>query len=175
MRREPHYLVGSVLKSIVAYLLMLDLRPLAELRAHQPEDGVAPIEYLKTHKGYRCLLCANNADSNGDSGGNNRDIDESSLKQSGGRPFSTTHLPLMRRHVSRQHGRKPSQHMSSEPVWQECQLQSYFRAKGRINYFVVVQGQEAGSVNAGGARISKSIKKVVISEGYMGVEAEEEK
>ncbi len=177
LRREPHYLVGRVLESTVAYLLTLDLRPLTELRAHKPEDGGAPVEHLKTQRGYRCMLCSNNADSDGDGGGDdrNKDRDKSSLDRSGGRPFSTTHLPLMRRHVSGQHGRKPNQHVASKPLWQECWLQSYFCAKGRIDYFVVVQGQEAGRVSADGAGPSKSIKRVVDGEGHTGVEEEEEK
>lgn len=131
--------------------------------------------YLKTHRGYRCLLCSNNADSNGDGGGDDRDRNGSSQERSGGRPFSTTHLPLMGRHVSGQHGRKPSQHVASEALWQECWLQSYFCAKGRIDYFVVVPGHELGRVSADGAGLSKSIKRVVDGEGHTGVEEEEEK
>ena len=167
-------MMSGVLKSTVAYLLTLKLRPLAELRAHKPKDGGAAVEHLKIHRGYRCLLCSNNADSDGDGGGDDRNRDESSLERSGERPFSTTHLPLMGRHVSGQHGRKPSQHVASKPLWQECWLQSYFCAKGRIDYFVVVRGREAGSVSADGDGPSKSIKRVVDGEGYTGVEEEEE-
>ena len=178
LRRKPHYLVGGALKSTVAYLLMLDLRPLAELREHKPEDGSAPVEHLKTHRGYRCLLCLNNADSDDDKNGrgNDRDRDESFLEQSGGRPFSTTNLPLMTRHVSSKHGKKPSKHVSSKPLWQECRLQSYFCAKGRIDYFIVMQGQEAGSVGSDRAAPSNGIQRVVDGRAGTGVEeAEEEK
>lgn len=175
LRREPHYLVGGLLKSTVAYLLNLDLKPLAELRAHKPEDGGVPVKHLKTHKGYRCLLCSNNAENDGNDRDNNRNKDKSSLEQSVGRPFRTTHLPLMGRHVSGQHGRKPSQHVGSKPLWQECRLQSYFCAKGRIDYFVVVQGQEAGRVSKDSSGPSKSNIRVVDGNGHTGAEEEEEK
>jgi hypothetical protein len=35
------------------------------------------------------------------------------------------------------HKRKAKEHEST-PLWEECRLQTYFTAKGRIDYFVVV-------------------------------------
>lgn len=48
----------------------------------------------------------------------------------------------MMRHVSSVHGMKPKTHKSGRPLWKECQLQTYFCAKGRIDYFVVAAEED---------------------------------
>jgi hypothetical protein len=35
------------------------------------------------------------------------------------------------------HGMKASQHREAVPLWRGCMLQTYFTAKGRIDYFIV--------------------------------------
>ncbi|KAM5527556.1 hypothetical protein FOXYSP1_19918 [Fusarium oxysporum f. sp. phaseoli] len=35
------------------------------------------------------------------------------------------------------HGRKASEHTNAMPLWRACKLQTYFTAKGLIDYFVV--------------------------------------
>ena len=45
--------------------------------------------------------------------------------------------------------RKAKEHEST-PLWKECRLQTYFTAKGRIHYFVVVD-EEKGGVSSGTA------------------------
>lgn len=55
-RRDPHRLKGVALQAVVAYLLTLDIRSQAELRAHKATDDEAPIEDLRLYSRYRCLL-----------------------------------------------------------------------------------------------------------------------
>ena len=46
---------------IVAYLLALDLRSLAGLRAQKAADGGLRIEHLSVYSGYRYLICPHNS------------------------------------------------------------------------------------------------------------------
>ena len=73
------------------------------------------------YDGYHCLLCE-------------------------GDVFLTTYLPRMQHHVF-SHKRKPKEHEST-PLWKEFRLQTYFTAKGRIDYFVMTDGEEEGGVSA---------------------------
>ncbi|KIS70266.1 uncharacterized protein UMAG_10585 [Mycosarcoma maydis] len=50
--------------------------------------------------------------------------------------FSTRRLDKIRHHMS-VHGRKPKEHSDAAPLWRACQLQTYFTAKGIIDYFEV--------------------------------------
>ncbi|KAH6974032.1 hypothetical protein EDB80DRAFT_693274 [Ilyonectria destructans] len=45
------------------------------------------------------------------------------------------------------HGRKASQHKQDAPLWRACKLQTYFTAKGRIDYFIV-EGPSSSSSSA---------------------------
>ncbi|KAG8404899.1 hypothetical protein J3459_022353 [Metarhizium acridum] len=40
------------------------------------------------------------------------------------------------------HGKRASQHCKLSPLWEACVLQTYFTAKGRIDYFTVHQSNE---------------------------------
>ncbi|RKK86033.1 hypothetical protein BFJ68_g17171 [Fusarium oxysporum] len=43
------------------------------------------------------------------------------------------------------HGKKASQHTSATPLWRACKLQTYFTAKGLIDYFVVGEEERPSS------------------------------
>jgi hypothetical protein len=60
--------------------------------------------------------------------------------------FLTTHLPQMQHHMF-SHKRKAKEH-DVTPLWREYRLQTYFTAKGRIDYFVVTDNEEKGGVSA---------------------------
>jgi superfamily II DNA helicase RecQ len=61
--------------------------------------------------------------------------------------YLTRRLSKMRDHM-RVHGKKPSQHRVEAPLWRECKLQTYFTAKGLIDYFVVAADQPTPSAAA---------------------------
>ena len=149
LRRHPHSLLSDVLKSTTEYLLSLDLKPLAELHAHKPAGQCAAIKHLKLFKGYACLLCVE-----GDGGGAAHDGGVLSPPPPAApaakmcAPFCTIHHLSMMRHVSSMHGTKPKTHKSGRPLWKECQLQTYFCAKGRINYFVVATEEDDNDIEA---------------------------
>ena len=119
-RKSTHGLVGPTLRAYVEYADSFLLRPLNELKAKRG-TAMAPVQHLNVLDGFRCLGCAY---SNG--------ADE----------FLTTHLPRMRDHVAT-HGKKAGQHTVGVPLWEDCELQSYFGARGRIDYFLVQRGEAA--------------------------------
>ena len=127
----------------MAYLLTLDPRPLAELKACKAADVGALIKHLRVYGGYHCLLCTGNGtDASGASdGGEGETGEEGGNEKSDGhshwRAFHFVHLPTMGRHVPAQHGRKPGEHSDSKPLWEFCSLQTYFTAKSIIDYFVL--------------------------------------
>ena len=151
LRRHPHSLLSDVLKSTTEYLLGLDLKPLAELHAHKPARQCAAIKHLKLFEGYACLLCVG-----GDGGGAAHDggvlppPPPAAPAAKMCAPFCTIHHLSMMRHVSSVHGTKPKTHKSGRPLWKECQLQTYFCAKGRINYFVVATEEDDNDIEAKG-------------------------
>lgn len=49
------------------------------------------------------------------------------------------------------HGKKASQHREATPLWQNCWLQTYFTAKGRIDYFIVESPSSASLSTSSGA------------------------
>jgi Lhr-like helicase len=116
LRAQPHSLLGQVLKTHLAYAQTLKLKTVQELREQKPRNGISKLDCLRTFEGFQCLLCDT---------------------------FLTIHLPRMRRHIST-HGQKANEHKIS-PLWQECQLQTYFTAGSRIDYFVVAERFEADS------------------------------
>lgn len=151
LRRHPHSLLSDVLTSTTKYLLGFDLKPLAELRADKPAGQCAAIKHLKVFKGYACLLCVE-----GDGGSAAHDgsllpphpppAPAANMRA----PFCTIHHLSMMRHVSSVHGTKPKTHKSGRPLWKECQLQTYFCAKGRIDYFVVAAEEDDNGIEAKG-------------------------
>jgi hypothetical protein len=55
--------------------------------------------------------------------------------------FVTRRLATMHKHMPT-HGMRASQHhVQTRPLWRACQLQTYFTAKGLIDYFVVADDE----------------------------------
>ncbi|KAL6407531.1 hypothetical protein AUP68_08550 [Ilyonectria robusta] len=50
--------------------------------------------------------------------------------------YCTQRLAKMHQHMP-VYGMKASQHREATPLWRDCRLQTYFTAKGRIDYFIV--------------------------------------
>ena len=113
LRSQPHQLCGETLKAVLGQLSGYVLRSDEELRANKPvaSVGCPAIEHLAVYEGWRCVQ---------------------------GCEFATRSLREMRRHAATHGVRKAMHHSSSNPLWQACQLQTYFTAGGRIDYFVVV-------------------------------------
>jgi hypothetical protein len=121
LRAQPHRLLGDELKATIELLSSYDLRSVAGLREHKPrpEDKYQLIGHLASYDGVYYLQpqCS----------------------------YSTRLLPKMKKHWAACHKIKARSHESSQS-WKECKLQMYFTAKGRINYFVVVD-REKGRVS----------------------------
>jgi hypothetical protein len=111
--------LGNELKATAELLSSYDLRSVAELREHKPrpEDKCQLIEHLVSYDGVYCLQpqCS----------------------------YSTRLLPKMKKHWAACHKTEAKSHESSQS-WRECKLQTYFTAKGRIDYFVVVDREKSG-------------------------------
>lgn len=113
-RRKPHWLKGDELRTTVELLSTYTLRGKEELQRWRPSRRTPceRIEALAHYAGYICLCDPAVCD------------------------FATTRLEAMHGHMAR-HAVKPSHHSQSRPLWASCVLQSYFTAKGRIDYFTV--------------------------------------
>jgi hypothetical protein len=112
LRAEPHRMRGQELRTVVELFSSYQLRSVDELRQQKP-DRTRPcwrIEGLACFGGQHCT--------HGDCG------------------FSTRRLEKMFDHMP-VHGRKASQNSADAPLWRTCMLQTYFTAKGLIDYFVV--------------------------------------
>ncbi|PKK43131.1 hypothetical protein CI102_13474 [Trichoderma harzianum] len=61
----------------------------------------------------------------------------------------------IKRHIAK-HG-LPAKSHKVRPPWQECRLQTYFTAKGRIDYFVVLEADDGkkGATRTGGVRMTE--------------------
>jgi len=129
LRRRPHHALGPVLKACQAYADSLALRTLDELRQGRPRQPGAPLEFLDAYEGYSCLLCE-------EEGSSNR--------------FYTIHLPRLQRNHLPSHHRTAREHELT-PLWRSCQLQTYFSAKGRIDYFEVDARSQSSLPMASGA------------------------
>ena len=115
LRRKPHLLTGQRLKAWLAYTSSLTaLRSHAELRLTKPKKGSGRIAHLRVWSGYWCAACERKGDE-----------------------FATTHLPRMRDHMARH--RDPDARPPNTPLvlWEECELQTFFAARSRVDYFVV--------------------------------------
>lgn len=113
LRAEPHRLTGNPLKTAVKLLQSYNLRSVEEIRTLSPRTACIPLDYLSTYDGFKCLQpeC----------------------------PFTTRNITSIQAHVSKIHEIKPKEH-SKTPLWRSCKLQTFFTAKGLINYFVVLEG-----------------------------------
>jgi hypothetical protein len=105
------------LKETVQLLSSYDLRTSDELREHKPQlrDKCQLVEHLASYSGFCCLQP--------------------------GCSYCTRHFREMKKHVASTHKVKAARHKES-PLWRECQLQTYFTGRGRIDYFVVVNRLE---------------------------------
>jgi Lhr-like helicase len=111
-RRRPHQLSGTALKAVVLLLSRYSLSSVQELKQHKPrrDDQCLRIPDLASYSGYGCLETGCN--------------------------FYTRRRSKINDHM-RIHNKKASEHKNN-PLWEECELQTYFTAKGRIDYFPVV-------------------------------------
>lgn len=115
LRAEPHQMKGETLRSTVEQLSSYELRPVEELRQWRPDRKrpCQPVKGLAVYGGYICT-----EDDKCD--------------------YCTRRIETMHDHAPA-HGKKASQHTSDAPLWRACKLQTYFTAKGRIDYFVVAE------------------------------------
>ncbi|KAM6508182.1 hypothetical protein FALCPG4_018066 [Fusarium falciforme] len=143
LRAEPHRLAGEALQSTLKLLSAYDLLPVDELKKQSGRNRAAnppcrPIEGLALLDGYSCV-----AGGCGECG------------------YSTQCLAKMHGHMP-VHGKKASEHgRDGGPLlWKACKLQTYFTAKGLIDYFVVqdipLPSSAAASAAAAGASASSS-------------------
>jgi Orsellinic acid/F9775 biosynthesis cluster protein D len=123
-RARPHRLSGGALKTTVQLVLAYGLKSVRELKLQKPrrEHKCRRIQHLAAYQGYACL----------DSGCG----------------FCTRRLAKIHDHMPK-HKRKASEHKTAA-LWEECTLQTYFTAKGRIDYFVVVDEDKGRVAGAGG-------------------------
>jgi hypothetical protein len=116
LRADPHRLLGAELKASLELLLSHRLKTAAELKETKPktEDACPVIDGLECYSGFRCLQT--------------------------GCQYATRNSRDIRRHMPSIHHVKAAAHKRSA-LWTECRLQTYFTAKGLIDYFVVVAGK----------------------------------
>lgn len=119
LQAEPHRLSGHSLHTNIQLFGGYTLRTVEELRENKPQplDKCHLIKHLASYDGFLCLQP--------------------------GCDYSTRHLPDIKRHMGSAHKTRTSSH-TSNPLWKECKLQTYFTAKGRIDYFVVVDNEKSG-------------------------------
>ncbi len=113
LRAEPHRMRGRVLQATMERFRSYDLRTEAQLR-QQKVSRVTPckaLDGLATYAGYCCTH--------------------------DGCRFYTRRLSTMKYEHVLLHGEKAGRHTIDTPLWRACTLQTYFTAKGRIDYFVV--------------------------------------
>ena len=133
LRAQPHRLLGDELKATVELLSSYDLRSVAELREHKPrpEDKCQLIEHLASYDGVYCLQPQCH--------------------------YSTRLLPKMKKHWAACHKAEAKSYENSQS-WRECKLQTYFTAKGRIDYFVVVGRGKGGETARGSMSLTEPEK-----------------
>jgi hypothetical protein len=127
LRAPPHRLVGEALRATLQQLRGYQLRTVEELKQSKPQlgDSCPALPYLATYQGLRCLQV-----------------------QCG---FKTRQATAIQKHVVTAHQIKAASHCARQPLWQACQLQTYFTSGGRIDYFEVTgpaaasDGQGSGS------------------------------
>lgn len=115
--REPHQLKGAILEMTIKLLspYASRIRPLEALRQERPSrrSPSRHIDGLDVYQGYICTCNEASCD------------------------FVTRRLVAMHKHMPT-HGMQASQHDAHiRPLWRACKLQTYFTAKGLIDYFVV--------------------------------------
>lgn len=127
LRADPHRLLGPALKASIELLLSYQARTTKELCKTKPAlgDQCRVIDGLDCYVGFVCLYT--------------------------GCGYATRNLRKIRKHIPSTHQVKAAVYGQS-PLWMACKLQTYFTAKGLIDYFVVVdEGEEEG-----GPRVARS-------------------
>lgn len=119
LRGSPHRLTGAVLKATLQQLSSYEARSAEDLKQNKPAvpaRGGRPIkriEHLAAYRGWRCLAEPNCG-------------------------YCTRVRKAMQKHVAAQHRSIARPRGGEGPApWQQCTLQTYFTAKGLIDYFVV--------------------------------------
>jgi hypothetical protein len=114
LRAEPHRMKGDELRLTVERFLSYELRPVEALRQWRADRKrpCRPIEGLTIYEGYICTCTEVQCD------------------------YCTRRARKMYDHMP-VHGRKASEHTNAMPLWRACKLQTYFTAKGLIDYFLV--------------------------------------
>ena len=147
LRRGPHRLQGKPLQQRVDMLSGYELRGRQELRQLRPRRRTPcrKIEGLTSYAGYICLCSIAECD------------------------FATIRLEAIHGHVPR-HRKRASQHSKGEPLWAGCTLQTYYTAKGLIDYFVVIEPEDtaqgfildatAGAVGLSGPPLSSPERRM---------------
>lgn len=121
--RKPHKFKGKRVKATIELLSSYTLRSQDELRLHRPHRRTPckRIPNLKVYLGYICMCDPERCD------------------------FVTTNPQAIWDHMPR-HGKTASQHQPNGiRLWQVVLLQTYFTAKGKIDYFVVVEDDNASN------------------------------
>lgn len=127
LRAGPHQMRGDELRLAVNLLSTYDLRPVEELRQwrYDRKRPCQPLEGLATYDGYICT------DDKCD--------------------YCIRRMEKMHNHMPA-HGKRASQHTSIQPLWKACKLQTYFTAKGLIDYFIVEEAEPSSSPSPLGTR-----------------------
>ncbi|RKK12694.1 hypothetical protein BFJ65_g11956 [Fusarium oxysporum f. sp. cepae] len=114
LRAEPHRMKGDELRLTVERFLSYELRTVEALRQWRADRKrpCRPIEGLTMYGGYICTCTEVQCD------------------------YCTRRARKMHDHMP-VHGRKASEHTNAMPLWRACKLQTYFTAKGLIDYFLV--------------------------------------
>ena len=136
LRAKPHELLRESLQRTVDHLATYSLRSSDELRAQAKNASRQPhpcqvIPGLALYDGFICH-CA-----------------------PGDCTYMTRRIKLMRDHLT-VHDNKGKQHSDATPLWRVCKLQTYFTAKGMIDYFEVEDAAPTISQQAAPLDISPS-------------------
>ncbi|EWZ78556.1 hypothetical protein FOWG_17204 [Fusarium oxysporum f. sp. lycopersici MN25] len=118
---------GDELRLTIEQLSSYSLRPVEELRQWRVDRKrpYRPIEGLTVYEGY---ICCTNAEYD----------------------YCTRRIEKIHDHMPA-HGKRASQYTDDRPLWRSCRLQTYFTAKGLIDYFVIDDPSTSPRIGAAGA------------------------
>ncbi|KAH7233831.1 uncharacterized protein BKA55DRAFT_742567 [Fusarium redolens] len=127
LRAKPHRMRGDELRLTIEQLSSYPLRPVDELRQWRVDRKrpCRPIEGLTVYEGY---ICCTDAECD----------------------YCTRRIEKMHDHMPA-HGKRASQYTDDRPLWRSCRLQTYFTAKGLIDYFVIDDPSTSPRIGAAGA------------------------
>ena len=111
LRGEDHHCRGEALRQVISSLTNLPLSSLEAMRNAQPtvdaQPIVPPLSHLRVLHGWSCVPCAGH--------------------------FLTTSLEVVRRHAAATHGRR----RGDQPLWEACEMQTFFSETKDRRYFRV--------------------------------------